>query len=100
MFGGVTISKAAFINQRKPLSQEDRNEWQDVQILITDEISFMSDSVLKMLDIKLKDIGTGPIFLVGSPLYFQETSVNSNLFVVTKKNSYFQLYQVESGKTT
>jgi hypothetical protein len=35
-----------------------------------------------------------------SPLYFQETSVNSNLFVVTKKNSYFQLYQVESGKTT
>ncbi len=35
-----------------------------------------------------------------APLYFQETSVNSNLFVVTKKNSYFQVYQVESGKTT
>jgi hypothetical protein len=30
LFGGVTISKAAFINQRKPLSQDDRNEWQDV----------------------------------------------------------------------
>ena len=24
LFGGVTISKAAFINQRKPLSQEDK----------------------------------------------------------------------------
>ena len=52
LFGGVTISKAAFINQRKSLSQEDRNEWQDVQILIIDAISFMSDSVLKELDKK------------------------------------------------
>jgi hypothetical protein len=42
LLGGVTISKAAFINQRKPLSQEDRNEWLDVRILIIDEISFMS----------------------------------------------------------
>jgi hypothetical protein len=57
LFGGVTISKAAFINQRKPLSQEDRNEWLDVLILIIDEISFMSDSVLKELDKKLKEIG-------------------------------------------
>ncbi len=56
LFGGVTISKAAFINQHKPLSQDDKNEWQDVQILIIDKISFVSDSVLKMLDIKLKDI--------------------------------------------
>jgi len=30
LFGGVTISKAAFINQRRPLSLEDKNEWQDV----------------------------------------------------------------------
>jgi len=57
LLGGVTISKAAFINQRKPLSQEDRNEWLDVRILIIDEISFMSDSVLKELDKKLKEIG-------------------------------------------
>ena len=30
LFGGVTISKAAFLNQRKQLSVDDRNEWQDV----------------------------------------------------------------------
>jgi hypothetical protein len=45
LFGGVTISKAAFINQRKPLSLEDKNKWQDVRILIIDEISFMSNSI-------------------------------------------------------
>jgi hypothetical protein len=56
LFGGVTILKAAFINQHKPLGQDDKIERQDVQILIIDEISFVSDSVLKMLDIKLKDI--------------------------------------------
>jgi len=60
----------------------------------------MSDSVLKELDINSRQLEKGPLFLVVSPLYFQETSVNSNLFVATKKNSYFQLYQVESGKTT
>jgi len=38
LFGGVTILKAAFINQRKPLSQDNRNEWQDVKILIIDEV--------------------------------------------------------------
>ncbi len=27
-FGGVTISKAAFINQNSALSLDDRNEWQ------------------------------------------------------------------------
>ncbi len=30
LFGGVTISKAVFLNQRKKLSVDDRNEWQDV----------------------------------------------------------------------
>ena len=46
LFGGVTISKAAFINQRKPLSREYKNEWQDVRILTMDKISFMSDSII------------------------------------------------------
>ena len=57
LFGGVTISKAAFINQQKALSLHDITEWQDVQILIIDEISFMSDSILLLLDKKLKIIG-------------------------------------------
>ena len=70
LLGGVTISKAAFINQRKPLSQEDRNEWLDVRILIIDEISFMSDSVLKELDKKLKDIGNRTHIFGGFSIIF------------------------------
>jgi len=56
LFGGVTISKAAFLNQCKKLSVDDRNEWQDVQIVVIDEVSFMNDTILKTLDRKLKDI--------------------------------------------
>jgi hypothetical protein len=47
LFGGVIFSKAAFINQNSALSLDNRNEWQDVHILIIDEISFMSDSVFE-----------------------------------------------------
>jgi hypothetical protein len=57
LFGGVTISKAAFLNQRKQLSVDDRNEWQDVRIVVIDKVPFMSDTILKRLDRKLKDIG-------------------------------------------
>ncbi len=57
LFGGVTISKAAFLSQQKALSLNDKNEWQDVQILIVDEVSFMSDKILEALDVKLKEIG-------------------------------------------
>ncbi len=67
MFGGVTISKAAFLNQQKALSLNDKNEWQDVRILIVDEVSFMSDKILEALDVKLKECPeTGPHLLVGS----------------------------------
>jgi hypothetical protein len=57
LFGGVTISKAAFLNQRDQLSVDDKNEWQDVWIVVIDEVSFMSDTILKTLDRKLKEIG-------------------------------------------
>jgi hypothetical protein len=56
-FGGVTISKAAFLNQQKQPSVYDKNEWQDVQIVVIDEVSFMNDTMLKALDSKLKEIG-------------------------------------------
>jgi hypothetical protein len=39
------------------LSLNDKNEGQDVQILIVDEVSFMSDEILYALDVKLKEIG-------------------------------------------
>ena len=58
LFGGVTISKAAFLNQQKALNLNDKNTWQDVQILIVDKVSFMSDKNLNTLDVKLKKIGT------------------------------------------
>jgi hypothetical protein len=56
LFGGVTISKATFLNQQKTLSLNNKNEWH-VQILIVDEVSFMSDKILEALDVKLKEIG-------------------------------------------
>jgi hypothetical protein len=49
LFGGITISKTVFLNQREQLSFDDRNEWQDVQIVVIDEVSFMRDAILKHL---------------------------------------------------
>ncbi len=57
LFGGVTNSKATFLNQQKALSLNNKNGWQDVQILIVDEVSFMSDKILEALDVKAKEIG-------------------------------------------
>ena len=70
LFGGVTISKAAFINQNSALSLDDINEWQGVRLLIIDEISFMSDSVLKKLDKKLKQIGNAARVFGGFSIIF------------------------------
>jgi hypothetical protein len=56
LFGGVTISKTAFLNQQKELSLNNENEWQDVHILIVYVVSFMSDKILEALDVKLKEI--------------------------------------------
>ncbi len=83
MFGGVTISKAAFSNQNSALISDDRNEWQDVQVLIIDEISFMSNSVLKRLDKKLKQFGNatrviGEFSIIFSGDFCQLESVCSN----------------------
>ncbi len=57
LFGGVTISKATFLNQQKVMSLNNKHEWQDVLILIVDEVSFMSDKILETLDVTLKEIG-------------------------------------------
>ena len=57
LIGGLTISKAAHINQKRILNSDDINEWRDVKILVIDEVSFMSDNVLKALNNKLMEIG-------------------------------------------
>jgi hypothetical protein len=49
LIGGTTISKTAYLNQKRPISDEDINEWKDVQILVIDEVSFMSNSTLQTL---------------------------------------------------
>ena len=42
--GGMTICKAAYIFTKRALTEDDKQMWQDVKILIIDEISFMSDT--------------------------------------------------------
>jgi hypothetical protein len=70
LFGGVTISKSIFFNQQKALSLNDKNEWQDVPILIVDEVSFMSDKLLEALYVKLKKIGNRAKPFGGSSIIF------------------------------
>ncbi len=71
LIGGVsTISKAAYINQNKQLSADDLNEWKDVRILVIDEVSFMSDSILKTLNYKLMNIGNWSTSFGGFPILF------------------------------
>ncbi len=38
------------------MNLNNKNEWQDVQILIVDEVSFMIDKILEALEVKLKEI--------------------------------------------
>ena len=57
LIGGTTISKTAFLNKQKHLSDDDIKQWEDVRILVIDEVSFMSDSILQTLSKKLTTLG-------------------------------------------
>jgi hypothetical protein len=59
-----------FLNQQKQLSVDNRNEWQDVQIVVIDEVSLMSDIILKTLDKKLKEIGNQSLPFGGFTIIF------------------------------
>ncbi len=72
LFGGVTISKAVFLNQPKALFHNNKKEWQDVQILIVDEVSFMSDKILEALDVNLKEVGNRAEPFGGFSIIFAE----------------------------
>ncbi len=50
LIGGTTISRTAYLNQKRPICNDDIKEWKDVQILVIDEVSFMGDSTLQMLN--------------------------------------------------
>jgi ATP-dependent DNA helicase PIF1 len=56
LVGGLTICKAGFLMKKGALTEEDKREWQEVRILIIDEISFMCDDELKKLDQRLKEV--------------------------------------------
>ncbi len=43
LIGGVTISKAAYLNLQRQLNKDHINEWKDVRILVIGEVSFMSN---------------------------------------------------------
>jgi hypothetical protein len=49
--------RGAYLNQQRQLNKDDVNEWKDVRILVTDEVSFMSNSILKKLNRQLTQIG-------------------------------------------
>jgi hypothetical protein len=57
LIGGVTISKDAYFNLQRQLNKDNINEWKDVRILTIDEVSFMSDSILKNLNRQFTQIG-------------------------------------------
>jgi type II secretory pathway predicted ATPase ExeA len=56
LIDGTTISRTAYLNQKRPICDDDIKEWNDVQILVIDEVSFMGDNTLQMLNKKLTNI--------------------------------------------
>jgi hypothetical protein len=57
LIGGVITSKAAYLNLQRQLSKDNIHEWKDVRIIVIDEVSFMSNSILKKLNSQLTQIG-------------------------------------------
>ena len=57
LVGGRTICKAAYLLKKGSLTEEDKREWKDVMIVIIDEISFMGDDQLQILDQRMKELG-------------------------------------------
>ena len=56
LFGGVTIVKHAHLSSSKVLTDEDIKEWEDVRILVIDEISFMTDDEMSRLNQRLQQM--------------------------------------------
>jgi ATP-dependent DNA helicase PIF1 len=70
LIGGVTISKAAYLNLQRQLNDNDINEWKDVRILVIDEVSFMNNSILKKLNRQLTQIGNRTKLFGGFSIIF------------------------------
>lgn len=92
--GGLTICKAAFIFTKRVLSEEDKRMWRNVKLLIIDEISFMSDSQLRLLDLKLKSLrdknkpfGGYSIIFVGDFRQMEPSGESKNQLLFSRDSS-------------
>ncbi len=70
LIGGITTSKAAYINQQKQLSADNIHEWKDVKIIVIDEVSFMGNRTLMTLNNRLMDIGNRMTSIGGLSIIF------------------------------
>ncbi len=70
LIGGVTISKAAYLNLQRQLNKDNINEWKNVRILVIDEVSFMSNSILKKPNRQLPQIGNRTKLFGGFSIIF------------------------------
>lgn len=94
LFGGVTIVKHAHLAKQGPLTEEEIKEWEDVRILVIDEISFMTDHELKRLDTRLKEMrdrskpfGGFSIIFAGDFRQLEPTSCEDSDLLFSSKSS-------------
>ena len=93
--GGLTICKAAFIlSKKKNLSEEDKQLWRQVRILIIDEMSFMNDEQFNILDERLKEMkdrnkpfGGYSVVFAGDFRQLEPNGAKSNDLLFSKQSS-------------
>ena len=92
--GGFTICKAAFLLSKKSLSEQDKRMWQEVRILMIDEISFMSDKQLHDLERRLKEMrdknkpfGGYSMIFAGDVCQFQPVEAKDNNLLFSRESS-------------
>ena len=93
--GGLTICKAAFIlSKKKTFSEEDKQMWRQVRILIIDEISFMNDEQFNILDERLKEMkdrnkpfGGYSVVFAGDFRQLEPNGAKSNDLLFSKQSS-------------
>ena len=100
LFDGQTIHDAAYLNgKEKNISNEKREQWKNVRILIIDEISFFTRTNLEKLDRHLKnimgrqDLPYGGVSIVFSGDFHQLPPVkgtNKTLLYVGAMNGLFE----------
>jgi hypothetical protein len=76
LIGGVTFSKAAYLNLQRQLNNNAINEWKDVQILVIDEVSFMRNRIFKNSTSNAHKLEIEPSRVEDFQSFLQGTSTN------------------------